>query len=65
MFEPPHFARALVAGGAVLLIFGLILWHALPIASSFPPYAVTALLAIGYGLYEAGVLRPRHKRDRR
>jgi hypothetical protein len=54
----------LVAGGAVLLIFGLILWHALPIAAGFPPYAVTAFLAIGYGSYEAWTCRARHKRDR-
>jgi 4-hydroxybenzoate polyprenyltransferase len=64
MFEPPYFERALLAGGAVLLVLGLVLWHALPIASGFPPYIVTSLLAIGYGWYEAWTLRARHKRDR-
>jgi hypothetical protein len=64
MFEPPSFARALLAGGAALLVFGLILWRALPIAAGLPPYAVTAFLAIGYGLYEARGLRARHKQDR-
>jgi hypothetical protein len=64
MFEPPYFARALVAGGAALLVFGLILWYALPIAAGFPPYLVTALLALGYGGYEARTLRGRHKRER-
>jgi hypothetical protein len=64
MFEPPYFTLILVAGGAGLLILGLILWAALPIATGFPPYAVTAFLALGYGLYEASALRARHKRDR-
>jgi hypothetical protein len=64
MFEPPYFSRALLAGGAVLLVFGLVLWHVLPIAAGFPPYVFTALLAIGYGWYEAWSLRARHKQDR-
>ncbi len=52
MFEPRQFARALLFGGAVLLVFGLILWRALPIAESVPPYLVTALLALAGGAYE-------------
>jgi 4-hydroxybenzoate polyprenyltransferase len=64
MFEPPYFAAVLLGGGLALLIFGLVLWHALPIAADLPPYLVTAILAIGYGLYEAWVVRARHKRDR-
>jgi len=36
-------------GGSVLAAIGLILWIALPISSVFPPYLVTALLALGYG----------------
>jgi hypothetical protein len=64
MFEPPYFSRAVLAGGAVLLVLGLILWHTLPIAAGFPPYVVTSLLAIGYGLYEAWTFRARQKRDR-
>ena len=53
-----------MAGGGALLVFGLVLWYALPIAAGFPPYAVTALLAVGYGLSEAWTLRKRPKRER-
>ena len=31
-------------------IFGLILWFTLPIPAMFPPYLVTALLALVYGV---------------
>ena len=36
--------------GAALAILGLILWYTLPIPSMFPPYLVTAALALGYGV---------------
>jgi uncharacterized membrane protein len=42
-------ARVFLIGGASLLIVGLILWFALPIASSIPPFMITSLLAMGYG----------------
>jgi hypothetical protein len=35
--------------GGVLAAMCLVLWIALPITSMFPPYLVTALLALGYG----------------
>jgi hypothetical protein len=39
----------LVGGGAVVAL-GLVLWYALPVPLTFPPYLVTGLLALGYGL---------------
>jgi hypothetical protein len=42
-------ARAFLIGGGALVAIGLTLWLALPIASAFPPYLVTGLLALGYG----------------
>jgi hypothetical protein len=63
MFEPRYFARVLLAGGAVLLVFGLILWRMLPIATHFPPYMVTAALALGYGGYEWRRGRTRQDRE--
>jgi hypothetical protein len=52
MFGPPYFARLLLAGGAALAVLGCILWHALPIATPFPPFLVTAVLLLAYGTYE-------------
>jgi hypothetical protein len=64
MFEPPYFARALLVGGAALLILGLILGHALPMATGLPPYLVTALLALAFGGYEWWRGRTPKRRDR-
>jgi len=36
--------------GGLLAVIGLILWFTLPIPLMFPPYLVTALLALGYGV---------------
>jgi hypothetical protein len=49
MPERLFMARLFLIGGGMLAVFGLILWLALPIPSMFPPYLVTALLALGYG----------------
>jgi uncharacterized membrane protein len=49
MPEDFFMARLFLIGGGLLAVIGLILWFVLPIASMFPPYAVTALLALGYG----------------
>jgi hypothetical protein len=51
------FAHCLIIGGAVLGVAGLILFWTLPIAQSVPPFLITALLAIGCGIYE--LKRPR------
>jgi hypothetical protein len=51
MAERLFMARLFLIGGGVLAAVGLILWYALPIPSMFPPYLVTALLAVGYGVY--------------
>jgi hypothetical protein len=50
---PRHFSTAhwFLLGGGVLALLGLILWAALPIKSSLPPYFLTPLLALGYGLF--------------
>ncbi len=42
-------ARLFLLTGAVLAVAGLALWFILPIATLFPPYVATALLALGYG----------------
>jgi hypothetical protein len=52
MLKRPSFAQALVLGGSALVVLGLILWRTLPVALAYPPYLLTALLAIGYGAYE-------------
>ena len=51
MAERLFMARLFLIGGGALAAVGLILWFALPIPSMFPPYLVTALLAVGYGVY--------------
>jgi hypothetical protein len=43
-------ARLFLISGAVLAIVGMILWFTLPIPAMFPPYLVTALLALVYGV---------------
>jgi hypothetical protein len=37
--------------GGVLIVAGLALWLLLPITGVFPPYVVTGLLAVAYGVY--------------
>jgi len=43
-------ARLFLISGAVLALVGMILWFTLPIPAAFPPYLVTALLALVYGV---------------
>jgi hypothetical protein len=50
MPAPLFIARLFLIGGGLLAVIGLILWFALPIPSMFPPYLVTASLALGYGV---------------
>lgn len=49
MPECRFMARLFLIGGGVLAVTGLILWFTLPIPSMFPPYLVTAFLALAYG----------------
>ena len=49
MLERSVLARWLLLGGAALLVISLVLWWALPISMTFPPYLFTSLLALGYG----------------
>ena len=51
MPERLFIARLFLLCGGVLAIAGLVLGHVLPIPDLFPPYLVTALLALGYGAY--------------
>ncbi len=44
-------ARWFLLGGGALAGLGLVLWLALPIRSTLPPFFITALLALGYGLF--------------
>ncbi len=57
MSQRPSFAHGLLLGGAALGLLGLILWWALPMAQSGPPFLLTPLLALGWG---AGELRFRY-----
>jgi hypothetical protein len=50
MPERLFMARLFLTTGGVLAVLGFILWFTLPIPGMFPPYLVTALLALGYGL---------------
>jgi hypothetical protein len=43
-------ARLFLIGGGLLAIAGLLLGFILPIAPMFPPYLVTASLALAYGI---------------
>jgi len=43
-------ARLFLISGVGLAIGGVVLGFTLPISGMFPPYLVTALLALGYGL---------------
>jgi uncharacterized membrane protein len=49
MAERLFLARLFLLGGGLLALVGVILGFALPIPSMFPPYMVTAVLALGYG----------------
>jgi len=51
MSERLFMARLFLIGGALLAAAGLILWFTLPISPMFPPFLVTALLALGYGAF--------------
>jgi hypothetical protein len=43
-------ARLFLISGALLAVVSAILWFTLPIPAMFPPYLVTALLALIYGV---------------
>ena len=51
MSEQIFLARLFLISGLVLALLGLVLWFILPITSIFPPYIVTAFIALGYGGY--------------
>jgi len=51
MPERPFLTRLFLSTGGLLAVIGLILWFTLPIPSLFPPYLVTAVLTLGYGVY--------------
>ena len=51
MPEHSFLARWFLIGGAVLAVISVVLWLALPIPMSFPPYLATAVLAVAYGGY--------------
>jgi hypothetical protein len=42
-------ARLFLVGGGLLAVASLTLWYILPIRPLFPPYVVTAFLALSYG----------------
>jgi len=50
MPERLFIARSFLVAGGFLALVGVLLWFTLPIPSMFPPYLVTAALALGYGV---------------
>ncbi len=44
-------AHGLLYGGGALTLLSLLLWAALPDRPTLPPYLVTALLALAYGVF--------------
>jgi hypothetical protein len=50
MSEGPYIARWFLIGGATLAVIGLVFWWKLPVPMGFPPYLITALLALIYGV---------------
>jgi hypothetical protein len=50
---PKNFLMAhwFLLGGGALALLGLVLWVSFPVKTTLPPYLVTALLALGYGLF--------------
>ncbi len=59
MTEPAFIARFFLLGGGLLAVTGLVLWLALPLKLSFPPFLVTALLSLAYGIFCLERARPR------
>jgi hypothetical protein len=51
MPERIFMTRLFSTAGVLLVVLGLVLWFVLRIPGMFPPYLVTALLALGYGAY--------------
>ena len=51
-------ARWLLIGGAAQAIISLVLWLALPIRMSVPPYLLTAFLIVVYGAVCLKTSRP-------
>ena len=50
MPERLFMARLFLMGARLLAVISLILWLAAPIPLMFPPYLVTALIALGYSM---------------
>ncbi len=46
------FAPMLMLFGVVLGVVGLVLWKCLPIATAWPPFGLTALVAIACGMLD-------------
>jgi hypothetical protein len=59
MLERLFIARCFLIGGAALALVGLVLWRALSLATAFPPYLATGVLALGYGAFCLRRSRPR------
>ncbi len=51
------FAHCLLLGGALLAVLSLVLWKCLPIAMSWPPFGLTALLALVAGAVDLALER--------
>ena len=51
MPEDLFIARLFWIVGAVLAVSGAVLWFTVPIRPMFPPYVVTAFVAIGYSAW--------------
>jgi hypothetical protein len=51
MPEDLFMARLFWIVGGVLAVFGAVLWFTVPIRPMFPPYVVTAVVALAYSAW--------------
>ncbi len=58
IMEGRRLARWFIGGGIALAVLGLAIWFVAPVRPMFPPYLITAALAIGYGLFSRRNRRP-------
>jgi hypothetical protein len=56
--EDRSVARCFLGVGVALAVIGLAIWFKAPVHPMFPPYLITAALAVGYGLFSRRDRRP-------
>ena len=51
MAESRYLSRWFLGVGVLLAVLGIVLWVKVPVRPMFPPYALSAFLSLGYGIY--------------